>query len=82
LLQGLETLHLRMERHSQNARTWPTWATRAASPSTRPPPPTSSSRPRSRSPPASRPDFVRLSIGIEHIDDILADIDQALAQAV
>ncbi len=24
------------------------------------------------------PDFVRLSIGIEHIDDILADIDQAL----
>ncbi len=28
------------------------------------------------------PDFIRLSIGIEHIDDILADIDQALAQAV
>ena len=26
-----------------------------------------------------RPDMVRLSIGIEHIDDILADIDQALA---
>ena len=24
-------------------------------------------------------DMVRLSIGIEHIDDILADIDQALA---
>lgn len=24
------------------------------------------------------PDFVRLSIGVEHIDDILADIDQAL----
>jgi O-acetylhomoserine (thiol)-lyase len=27
------------------------------------------------------PDFVRLSIGIEHIDDILADIDQALHAA-
>ncbi|HOW87939.1 MAG TPA: homocysteine synthase [Candidatus Omnitrophota bacterium] len=27
------------------------------------------------------PDFIRLSIGLEHIDDILADIDQALAQA-
>ena len=27
------------------------------------------------------PDLVRLSIGIEHIDDILADIDQALAAA-
>jgi O-acetylhomoserine (thiol)-lyase len=27
------------------------------------------------------PDLVRLSIGIEHIDDILADLDQALAQA-
>lgn len=27
------------------------------------------------------PDFIRLSIGIEHIDDILADIDQALKKA-
>ena len=27
------------------------------------------------------PDFVRLSIGIEHIDDIIADIDQALRKA-
>ena len=28
------------------------------------------------------PDFVRLSVGIEHIDDIKADIDQALEKAV
>ena len=28
------------------------------------------------------PDAIRLSIGIEHIDDILADIDQALCAAV
>jgi len=27
------------------------------------------------------PDFIRLSIGIEHIDDIIADIDQALRKA-
>ena len=27
------------------------------------------------------PDMVRLSIGIEHIDDIIADLEQALAQA-
>jgi O-acetylhomoserine (thiol)-lyase len=27
------------------------------------------------------PDFIRLSIGIEHIDDIIADIEQALASA-
>ena len=27
------------------------------------------------------PDFIRLSIGIEHIDDIIADIDQALGKA-
>jgi O-acetylhomoserine (thiol)-lyase len=27
------------------------------------------------------PDFVRLSVGLEHIDDILADIDQALQKA-
>jgi O-acetylhomoserine (thiol)-lyase len=28
------------------------------------------------------PDFVRLSVGIEHVDDIIADIDQALSKAV
>jgi len=27
------------------------------------------------------PELIRLSVGIEHIDDILADLDQALAQA-
>jgi O-acetylhomoserine (thiol)-lyase len=27
------------------------------------------------------PELVRLSIGIEHIDDILADIENALAKA-
>jgi O-acetylhomoserine (thiol)-lyase len=27
------------------------------------------------------PGYVRLSIGIEHIDDILADLDQALVVA-
>jgi O-acetylhomoserine (thiol)-lyase len=28
------------------------------------------------------PDMIRLSVGLEHIDDILWDIDQALAAAV
>ncbi len=28
------------------------------------------------------PDLIRLSVGLEHIDDILADLDQALATAV
>jgi O-acetylhomoserine (thiol)-lyase len=28
-----------------------------------------------------RPEMIRLSIGIEHIDDILADLDQALKAA-
>jgi len=27
------------------------------------------------------PDFIRLSIGIEHIDDIIVDIEQALDKA-
>jgi O-acetylhomoserine (thiol)-lyase len=27
------------------------------------------------------PDFVRLSVGIEHVDDIVADLDQALGKA-
>jgi O-acetylhomoserine (thiol)-lyase len=28
-----------------------------------------------------QPDMVRISVGLEHIDDILWDIDQALARA-
>jgi O-acetylhomoserine (thiol)-lyase len=28
-----------------------------------------------------RPEMIRLSVGIEHIDDILADLDQALTAA-
>jgi O-acetylhomoserine (thiol)-lyase len=28
-----------------------------------------------------RPEMIRLSIGIEHIDDIIADLDQALDAA-
>jgi O-acetylhomoserine (thiol)-lyase len=27
------------------------------------------------------PDFIRLSVGIEHVDDIIADIEQALRKA-
>jgi O-acetylhomoserine (thiol)-lyase len=27
------------------------------------------------------PDLIRLSVGIEHIDDLIADIDQALHQS-
>jgi O-acetylhomoserine (thiol)-lyase len=27
------------------------------------------------------PEMIRLSIGIEHVDDIIADLDQALAMA-
>ncbi|MDQ2762757.1 MAG: PLP-dependent transferase, partial [Pseudomonadota bacterium] len=27
------------------------------------------------------PEMIRLSVGIEHVDDILADLDQALAAA-
>ena len=28
------------------------------------------------------PEMIRLSVGIEHVDDIVADLDQALARAV
>jgi O-acetylhomoserine/O-acetylserine sulfhydrylase-like pyridoxal-dependent enzyme len=31
---------------------------------------------------AMRPEMIRLSIGIEHIDDIIADVDRALDAAV
>jgi O-acetylhomoserine (thiol)-lyase len=29
-----------------------------------------------------RPETIRLSVGIEHVDDIIADLDQALRAAV
>jgi O-acetylhomoserine (thiol)-lyase len=29
-----------------------------------------------------KPDMIRISVGLEHIDDILWDIDQALARAM
>ena len=28
------------------------------------------------------PELIRLSVGIEHVDDILADLDQAIAAAI
>jgi O-acetylhomoserine (thiol)-lyase len=28
------------------------------------------------------PDLIRLSVGLEHVDDLIADLDQALAAAV
>jgi O-acetylhomoserine (thiol)-lyase len=28
------------------------------------------------------PDFIRVSVGIEDVEDIIADLDQALAKAV
>jgi O-acetylhomoserine (thiol)-lyase len=28
------------------------------------------------------PDFIRISVGIEDVEDIIADLDQALAKAV
>ena len=37
--------------------------------------------PRSRRRRGVTPDLIRLSVGIEHIDDILADLDQALRAA-
>ena len=146
-LQGLETLHLRMERHSVNAlrrgrvpagatrghvgelpgparatrrtssrastttagcsgrssgsasraaveagkrfiesasscsRTWPTSATPSRWSSTRRRRRTRSSRARSSSQTGVTDDFVRLSVGIEYVEDIIADLDQALAKA-
>jgi O-acetylhomoserine (thiol)-lyase len=29
-----------------------------------------------------RPETIRVSVGIEHVDDIIADLDQALAAGV
>ena len=64
---------------SSSSRTSRTSATRRRWPSIRRRRRTSSSRRKSSSATGVTPDFVRLSVGLEHIDDILADIDHALA---
>ena len=61
--------------------TSPTWATCAAWPSTPPPPRTRSSSPRSRWPPGVTDDLVRLSVGIESLPDIQADLEAGFRAA-
>ena len=68
-------------RPSSCTATSPTSATSAAWPSTRPPPPTPSSASRSRSAAGVDPGLVRLSVGLETLDDILADLDKGFAAA-
>ena len=62
-------------------RTWPTSATPSRSSSIRRPRRTRSSAAEEQLETGVTDDFVRLSIGIESIDDIVADIEQALARA-
>ncbi len=67
-LQGLETLHLRMERHCENAEKV------ALHPSS-----TSHSQlsEEQQKEAGLTPDLIRLSIGIEHVDDIIKDLEAA-----
>ena len=58
-----------------------TSATSAAWPSTPPRPPTASSPPRSSCRPGVEPELVRLSVGLESIEDILADLDAGFRAA-
>ena len=51
------------------------------SPVIRPPPRTGRCRPEEQRTAGVGPETIRLSVGIEHIDDIIADLDQALAAA-
>ena len=57
-----------------------TWATPSRSSPTPRPRPIGSSSPR-RSLVGVAPEMIRLSIGIEHVDDLIEDIDQALSAA-
>jgi O-acetylhomoserine (thiol)-lyase len=50
-------------------------------PATQPPPRTASSTPEELAKAGVSADTVRLSIGIEHIDDLIADLSQALDAA-
>ncbi len=64
-------------RRSSFSRTWPTSATCAASSFTRPRPPTSSFPTRNWRSAASGPEMIRLSVGLENVEDLLWDLDQA-----
>ena len=68
-------------RASSSSATSPTSATPSRSRSTTRRRRTRSSTRRSSRPPGVTQDTVRLSVGIEHIEDILADLEQALARA-
>ena len=63
---------------SSCARTWPTSATRARSSSTPARPPTASSPTEALEAAGVLPELVRISVGIEDVDDILYDLDRAL----
>ena len=63
---------------SSCARTWPTSATRARSSSTPARPPTASSRTEALEAAGVLPELVRISVGIEDVDDIIYDLDRAL----
>ena len=71
----------RSSRGSSCTATSPTSATSAAWPSTPPRPPTASSPPRSSCRPGCKPELVRLSVGLESIEDILADLDAGFRAA-
>ena len=65
-------------RASSCARTWPTSATRARSSSTPARPRTASSPTEALEAAGVLPELVRISVGIEDVDDILYDLDRAL----
>jgi O-acetylhomoserine (thiol)-lyase len=102
-LQGLETLHLRMPRHCENALAvaqylakhprvaWVNYPGLDQSPEKErakkylPIHPATTTHqqlsPEEQQATGVTPDFIRLSVGLEHIDDILDDIGQALEKA-
>ena len=66
---------------ASSCRTWPTSATRRASSSIRPRRPTSSLTKKEQEATGVTEDFLRLSIGLENVEDIKEDLDQALKKA-
>ena len=65
---------------SPSGRTLPTWAMRRALSSSPRARPTGSSTTMSCGPPASRPGTIRLSVGIEDIDDLIWDLERGFAR--
>ena len=78
---GYRGRHAFLQRAASWSSGWSIWATPNRSPAIRLRPRIGRCRASEQRKAGVTPETIRLSVGIEHVDDIIADLDQALATA-